>query len=147
MACLLHDVGGFLMKTDHGLYGAQLIEPYVSERISFAVRYHQALRFYPDASVNYEYPVRYYDAFGIDYEPPPHTVRAYEYARNHKWYMDARLVTCNDLYAFNPDIEIDVEDFRDLIGRHWRDPEAGLGYDDSPVAHMWRTFINPDACL
>ena len=147
LACLLHDVGGFLMKTDHGLYGAQLIEPYVSERVCFAVRYHQALRFYPDPAVNYEYPIRYYEAFGVDYVPPPHTQRAYEYARNHKWYMDARLVTINDLYAFNPEIEISMDEFRDIIGRHWRDPEQGLGYDDSPVAHMWRTFINPDACL
>jgi hypothetical protein len=147
LACLLHDIGGTLMKADHGYWGAQLIEPYVSEKIAFAIRYHQALRFFPDSDAGYEYPVRYYEAFGIDYVPPPHIQAAYEYARNHPWYTEARLVTTNDLYASNPDIKVHINEFRDIIGRHFRMPEDGLGYDNSPVAHMWRTMINPDAPL
>ena len=36
LACLLHDVGVFaLARSDHGYWGAQLIEPYVSERVSW----------------------------------------------------------------------------------------------------------------
>ena len=48
LACLLHDVGvvGFI-RCDHGYWGAQMIEPYVDEEISWAVRTHQALRFFP----------------------------------------------------------------------------------------------------
>ena len=34
-----------------------------------AVRYHQALRFYPDAAAGYEYPDLYYRMFGSDYVP------------------------------------------------------------------------------
>jgi hypothetical protein len=147
LACLLHDAGQGLMKSDHGWWGAQIIEPYVSERVAFAVKYHQALRFYPDASVGYEYPESYFQTFGVDYEPRPHIKAAYEYARNHKWYMDARLVTLNDLYAFDPNVVVSIEEFTDIIGRHFRQPEEGLGYDNSPVAHMWRTMINPDAPL
>jgi len=147
LACLLHDTGQGLMKTDHGWWGAQIIEPYVSARVAFAVKYHQALRFYPDPSVGYEYPESYFQTFGVDYEPLPHIKAAYEYARNHKWYMDARLVTLNDLYAFDPDVHVSIEEFTDIIGRHFRQPEEGLGYDNSPVAHMWRTMINPDAPL
>ena len=48
LACLLHDVVQELIKVDHGWWGAQMFEPYVSEKTSFAIRYHQALRFYPD---------------------------------------------------------------------------------------------------
>jgi hypothetical protein len=96
LACLLHDAGQNLMKADHGYWGAQIIEPYVSERVAFAVRYHQALRFFPDPSLGYEYPETYYRIFGVDYVPLPHIARAYDYARTHKWYMDARLVTLND---------------------------------------------------
>jgi hypothetical protein len=48
MACLLHDVVLNLVKVDHGWWGAQMVEPYVSEKVSWAIRYHQALRFYPD---------------------------------------------------------------------------------------------------
>ncbi len=147
MACLLHDAGQGLMKTDHGWWGAQIIEPYVSERVTFAVKYHQALRFYPDPAAGYEYPESYYQTFGVDYVPLPHIKAAYEYARNQKWYMDARLVTLNDLYAFDPNVQVSIDEFTDVIGRHFRQPEEGLGYDDTPVSHMWRTMINPDAPL
>ena len=147
LACLLHDIGGYLMKADHGYWGAQLIEPYVSEKVSFAVRQHQCLRFYADPETGYEYPVRYYEAFGFDYVPPPHIQAAYDYTRNHSWYMEARLVTMNDLYTFNPNVKVDIDEFREIIGRHFKTPKEGLGYDNSPVAHMWRTMINPDAPL
>jgi len=30
------------------------MEPYVSEKVSWAIRHHQALRFYADSSVGYE---------------------------------------------------------------------------------------------
>ena len=147
LACLLHDIGVSLIRTEHGYWGAQLIEPYVSEKVAFAVRYHQALRFFPDPDFNYEYPKNYFQTFGVDYVPPPHITAAYKYARNHKWYLEARLVTINDLYSFDPTVEIPVDEFRDLIGRHFRQPAEGLGFDGSPVAHMWRTLINPDAPL
>jgi hypothetical protein len=35
----------------------------------------------------------------------------------------------------------------DVIGRHFRQPREGLGNDNSPNAHMWRTLANPDAPL
>lgn len=147
LACLLHDMGSYLMKAEHGYYGAQLIEPYVSEKVTFAVRYHQALRFFPDPAVGYEYPKGYYKTFGVDYQPSPYITKEYEYARNHKWYMEARQVTLNDLYAFDPKVVVSLDDFADIIGRHWKNPEEGLGYDRTPVSHMWRTMINPDAPL
>jgi hypothetical protein len=147
LACLLHDAGQYLCRADHGYWGAQIFEPYVSERVTFAIKYHQALRFYPDESVGYEYPESYKMTFGIDYEPLPHIRAAYDYVRNHKWYMDARLVTTNDLYSFEPGVEVSIDEFTDLIGRHFRQPKEGLGHDNTPVTHMWRTMINPDAPL
>jgi hypothetical protein len=147
LACLLHDVVLNLIKPDHGWWGAQLVEPYVPEEVTFAIRYHQALRFYPDPSVGYEYPEMYYRTFGVDYVPPPHVEAAYKYARNHKWYMSARLVTVNDLYAFDPNAEVSIDPFVDIIGRHFKQPKEGLGYDNSPVAHMWRTIAHPDSPL
>jgi len=147
LACLLHDAAQVLMKADHGYWGAQLIEPYVSERVAFAIRYHQALRFFPDPSVGYEYPKSYFQTFGIDYEPLPHVVADYKYARNHRWYMDARLVTVNDFYAFDPNVVVSIDEFEDIIGRTFKQPKEGLGYDNSPVAHMWRTISMPDQPL
>ncbi|HEY6387074.1 MAG TPA: hypothetical protein VIX91_15470 [Candidatus Acidoferrum sp.] len=147
LACLLHDVVLNLMKVDHGWWGAQLLEPYVSEKVSWGIRYHQALRFFPDSSVGYEYPEMYNHIFGKDYVPPDYVKQAYQYARNHKWYMEARMITVHDLYAFDPNTKVSLDPFIDIIGRHFKQPKEGLGYDNSPVAHMWRTLIFPDSPL
>jgi len=147
LACLCHDVVQGLIKPDHGWWGAQLVEPYVPEKTSFAIRYHQTLRFYPDAEAGYEYPESYYRTFGIDYEPPAHIQEAYKFVRNHPWYMEPRLVTVNDLYSFDRNAEVSIDPFIDIIGRHFKTPKEGLGNDNSPVAHMWRTIARPDQPL
>lgn len=144
LACLLHDVVQNLIKVDHGWWGAQMLEPYVSEKVSWAIRYHQSLRFYPDSSVGYEYPELYVRLYGQDYVPPPYIKSAYEFARKHKWYMEARLITVNDLYAFDPNAKVSLDPFIDIIGRHFKQPKEGLGFDGSPTAHMWRTMMYPD---
>ncbi len=147
-ACLIHDVTQSLCRSDHGWWGGQLFEPYVDERVSWAVRYHQALRFFPDASVGYEYPEMYNRIFGVDHEPEDYIKQAHKEALEHKYYMEARLVTMNDEYGFDRDIEVGpIEDFTDIIGRQFKQPKEGLGYDGSPVAHMWRTLINPNRSL
>jgi hypothetical protein len=146
-ACLLHDIGLELMNTDHGYWCAQMIRPYVSEEIAWAIEKHQALRFFPDESVGYEYPQAYIRMFGADYQVEPYIEQEYKKARNHKWYMTSRLITINDLYSFDPDIEVDVEDFTDIMGRNFKQPKGGLGFDGSPVAHMWRTMIWPNNVL
>jgi hypothetical protein len=147
LACLLHDVVQAMIKTDHGWWGAQLFEPYVPEKTSFAIRYHQALRFYPDEAAGYEYPDLYKNTFGIDYEPPQYIQETYKMVRKHKWYMEPRLVTVNDLYAFDPNAVVTIDPFIDIVGRHFKQPKEGLGHDNSPVAHMWRTLDHPDAPL
>src|SRR3982074_1696411 len=43
LACLLHDIAVNLIKVDHGWWAAQMVEPYVSEKVSWAIRHHQAL--------------------------------------------------------------------------------------------------------
>jgi hypothetical protein len=144
LACLIHDTVQNLIKVDHGWWGAQMYEPYVSEKVSWGLRYHQALRFYADPSVGYEYPELYNRIYGKDYVPPAYIKRAYEYARNHKSYMDARMITVHDLYAFDPTMKVSLDPFIDIIGRHFKQPKEGLGYDNSPVAHMWRTMIFPN---
>lgn len=147
LACLLHDVVLNMIKPDHGWWGAQLFEPYVDERVSWGIRYHQALRFFPDPENDYEYPEMYNRIFGKDYEPDPYILRAYEHARSHKWYMEARLITMNDEYAFDPDVEVSIEPFVDIVGRHFKQPAEGLGNDNSPSSHMWRAIANPNRPL
>ena len=148
LACLLHDIAniGFI-RGDHGYWGAQLVEPYVDPEVSWAIRHHQALRFFADESVGYEYPKQYVKLFGPDYKPEPYIEAAYREARKHKWYMTSRLITVNDLYAFDPAVRVDLEEFTDVVGRNFKQPKEGLGFDGSPTAHMWRTIIWPTKFL
>jgi len=148
LACLLHDVAvtGFI-RCDHGYWGAQLIEPYVDEEVSWSVRMHQALRFFPDESVGYKYPDAYLKYFGPDYEPEPYIVEEYKRARSHKYYMTARLICINDIYSFDPDAVVNLDDFTDIIGRNFRQPKEGLGFDNTSASHMWRTLNWPTRFL
>jgi hypothetical protein len=61
--------------------------------------------------------------------------------------MEPRLVTVNDLYAFEAGVVVTLDPFMDVIGRHFKQPKEGLGNDNSPVAHMWRAIANPDSPL
>jgi hypothetical protein len=148
LACLVHDIAiaGFI-RGDHGYWAAQLLEPYVDEEVSWAIRYHQALRFYADESVGYKYPELYSKLFGPDYHPDEYIERDYTMARNHKWYMTSRLICINDIYSFDPNMKVNLDDFVDIVGRNFRQPEDGLGFDNSPSSHMWRTMMWPNRFL
>jgi hypothetical protein len=148
LACLLHDISnGCLVRSDHGYWGAQMIAPYVSEEIAWAVKYHQALRYFEDLSVGFTYPASYHRFFGPDYVPPEYLRRDAEEARAHRWYMTSRLVTLYDIYIFEASDAVDPELFTDIIGRNFKEPKEGLGFDGSPTAHMWRTMIWPNNFL
>jgi hypothetical protein len=148
LACLLHDIAVVsFIRCDHGYWGAQMIEPYVDEEVAWAIKVHQALRFFPDEAAGYPYPEAYVKLFGDDYKPEPYIVAEYERARNHKWYMTSRLICVNDVYSFDPNAKVNLDDFVDIIGRNFRQPEEGLGLDDSPSAHMWRTMMWPSRFL
>jgi hypothetical protein len=148
MAALLHDIAvGGLIRADHGYWGAQLVRPYVDEEVAWAIEKHEALRFFADESVGYTYPESYIRIFGPDYQVPDYIQHEYEQARTHRWYMTSRLLTINDIYSFDPNVHVEFEEFEDVIGRNFRQPKEGLGFDGSPVAHMWRTMIWPNNFL
>jgi hypothetical protein len=148
MAALVHDIAvGGLIRADHGYWGAQLVRPYVDEEVAWAIEKHEALRFFPDESVGYTYPENYVRVFGADYRVPEYIRQEHENAVKHPWYMTSRLLTINDIYSFDPNVEIEFEEFEDIVGRNFRQPAEGLGFDGSPVAHMWRTMIWPNNFL
>ena len=148
MACLLHDIANAgLLRSNHGYWGAQMVGPYVDEEVAWAIEKHEALRYFADESVGYAYPDAYIDYFGPDYSPPDYVRQEHEAARRHRWYMTSRLVTINDLYSFDPGVVIEFDSFEDVVGRNFRQPGEGLGFDGSPVAHMWRTMIWPNNFL
>ena len=114
-----------------------MIEPYVDEEVSWAVRTHQALRFFPDEAAGYEYPEMYIKLFGDDYKPEPYIVAEYERARNHKWYMTSRLICVNDIYSFDPNAKVNLDDFVDIIGRNFQPAGGRARLRQPPVgAHV-----------
>ena len=148
LGCLLHDISVIaFFRADHGYWGAQMLEPYVDEEVSWAIKMHQCLRFFPDESVGYEYPEAYAKRVGADYQVEPYVVADYERARKHKWYMSARMICLNDLYSFDPDALVRIAQFEDIIGRHFKQPKEGLGNDNTPASHIWRTIRRPANAL
>jgi hypothetical protein len=148
MACLLHDIAiAGLLSANHGYWGAQMVAPYVDEEVRWSIEKHEALRYFADESVGYRYPEAYIGYFGPDYDPPDYIRREYQAACQHRWYMTSRLITINDIYSFDPNVVVDFDEFEDVIGRNFRQPAEGLGFDGSPVAHMWRTMIWPNNFL
>ncbi len=148
MACLVHDIAiAGLLSANHGYWGAQMVGPYVDDEVAWAIQKHEALRYFADDSVGYTYPQAYIDYFGPDYRPPDYIRREAEGARKHRWYMTSRLLTINDIYSFDPNVTVGFEEFEDVVGRNFRQPAEGLGFDGSPVAHMWRTMIWPNNFL
>jgi hypothetical protein len=148
MACLLHDIAiAGLLSANHGYWGAQMAAPYVDDEVCWAIEKHEALRYFPDESVGYTYPEAYIDYFGPDYNPPDYIRREHQAARQHRWYMTSRLITINDIYSFDPDVVVDYDEFEDVVGRNFRQPAEGLGFDGSATAHMWRTMIWPNNFL
>src|SRR5882724_4269545 len=86
-------------------------------------------------------PGKHIKNFGADYRPDPYIEEEYKRARDHKWYMTARLITVHDIYSFDPNVTVELEEFTDIVGRNFKQPKEGLGWDSSPAAHMWRTLI------
>ena len=148
LACLLHDISVVgLIRSDHGHWAAQMVTPYVDPEVAWAIKHHQALRFRADPDYGYEYPAFYTEVFGETYDPPDYIKAEWAYCKAHPWFDSAMQVVVNDLYAFDPNVTVSIEEFEDVISRSFRQPEEGLGFDGSPVAHMWRTVIWPNNFL
>ena len=147
LACLLHDVVQELIRTDHGWWGAQLFEPYVPEKVCVRdpLPSGAALLRRSRGGIRVSRSVPATVRRGL--HSAAYIEATYQMVRKHKWYMEPRMVTVNDLYAFDPNVVVTIDRFLDIIGRHFKQPKEGLGNDGSPVAHMWRTITNPDQPL
>jgi len=62
--------------------------------------------------------------------------------KNHKWYMEPRLVTVNDLYAFDPKAVVTIDPFVDSSGGHFKSRRKARQRQLAVGAH-WRTIANP----
>ena len=143
LACLLHDVVLNLIKVDHGWWATarravRLGEGELGDSLSPVLAVLSGF----DCRLRISGDVQPYLREGLRAAAAHQGgVRA---RAQHKWYMEARLITVHDQYAFNPEMVVSMDPFIDIIGRHFKQPKEGLGADNSAVAHMWRTMVYPD---
>ena len=148
LACLLHDCVLSLIKPDHGWWGAQLFEPYIPEKSAFAIRYHQTLRFYRGRRCR----LRVSGSVLPDLRPRLHAAAVHR--ADLQDAQEPQVV--HGAAAGDGERSLRVRSERqgvvsnrssDIIGRHFKQPKEGLGFDNSPSAHMWRTLARPDQPL
>src|SRR6266852_579270 len=84
------------------------------------------------------------DFFHYRFGPAAHLLQSARHAV--KGGLSEKMVLAcllHDISSFDPDVHVELEEFTDIIGRNFRQPKEGLGFDNSPVAHMWRAMIRP----
>ena len=116
-----------MIRADHGYWGAQMIAPYVSEEVAWAVQISPGAALFRRRGVGYTYPEDYDRFFGPDYLPPEYIRKIPRRRATHRWYMTARLVTINDIYSFDDNARSIPEIFTDIIGRNFREPQRRAG--------------------
>ena len=53
--------------------------------------------------------------------------------------MTSRLICVNDIYSFDPNAKVNLDDFVDIIGRNFRQLQPGPGLRQQPgLAHVAR---------
>ena len=78
--------------------------------------------FFPDPDYDYEYPEMYVRIFGEDYVPDEYQKAHHDYAKSHRWYPTARIITVNDVYGWDEDAQVDYEPIFELVAKHFRNP-------------------------
>jgi hypothetical protein len=62
--------------------------------------------------------------------------------------MTAGMITVHDIYySLDPNAVVSREPFEDIVRRNFKQPKEGLGFDNSPGAHRWRTIRRPTKYL
>ena len=145
LACLLHDVVQNLIKVDHGWWGAQMIRA-VRRREGRAGRSSITRRC---ASIPIRPP-----ATSIPSSTSASTARTTCRRSTSRTPTSTRRSTSGTWKRgwsrstistpSMPDAKVSLDPFIDIIGRHFKQPKEGLGFDNSPTAHMWRTMMFPD---
>ena len=76
--------------------------------------------------------------------PPQYIKDAYEYAKKPKVVNGSAADDGKRSLRVRPQRGGVLDPFIDIIGRNFKQPKEGLGFDNSPTAHMWRTMMYPD---
>ncbi len=111
VAALVHDIGDELAPYSHGKMVAEILRPFVSERIAWIIEKHPLFQAY-----------YYAHHVGADRN-------ARDKYRDHPYYQDCvEFCELYDQSSFDPDYDsMSLDSFRDMVHRVFREPLAGSG--------------------
>ena len=150
LACLLHDIGvvGFI-RCDHGYWGAQMIEPYVDEEISWAIQVAPGVAFLPGRVRSATpIPTSTSGCSARTTSRSPTSMKSTSAHAQHKWYMTSRMITVLRRLLVRPECRSGASaNSRTSSAATGKQPKEGLGFDNSSSSHMWRTLNWPTRFL
>lgn len=134
-ALFLHDWGKPICVQKHSWIAAQMIRPYVSERVAWLVDVHYDI----EALIYNEMP--WYDSpnfegrINLDLEA----------IKNSPWFKDGVKVREIDEECRAPLKSPNViEDVKKILDKTFKLPKKGLAYDDHPFAGFWKIIVEPN---
>ena len=90
----------------------------------------------------------YVRLFGEDFEPEPYIKRDYEKRAEAQMVQTARHdLRQRHLLVRSRSESVSWRNSSDIIGRNFKQPQEGLGWDGTPASHMWRTIMMPTRAL
>jgi hypothetical protein len=113
-----------------------LIEPYVDEEVRVGRARTPGAALLPRRIRRVCVSGNVHQPFRANYEPDGYIKEAYKRARDHKWYMTARMITVHDIYSFDPNAVVSWESFVDIVGRNFKQPKEGLVSTIARRAHV-----------
>jgi hypothetical protein len=136
-AAFLHDYGKLINRRKHSWFSAEMMKPYVSERVYFMIQVHFDIgHLLMQREPWFSAPCFSEAAGRTDLDERLAWIAA------HPWFGGASLVCKAELEARIPKQCPDVvDDLRKVLGRTFKLPRRGLGYDGSSAAELWRIPI------
>lgn len=155
LAAFLHDYGKLIRRQQHSFFSAELIKPYVSEKVHWMVAQHFdviAVLASDDErmkSTKLVHPTQqmrdvWYNrqAFKDGPRVPNRVDLDLGSLVNHKWSAELAQVREADDWGRIPHYVPDVRQaVMKIVGSHFKQPKQGLGADGSSAAPFWKLII------
>lgn len=155
LAAFLHDYGKLIRRQQHSFFSAEMIKPYVSEKVHWMVLQHFDViavlaadeeRMQSTKLVHPTQQMRdvWYNrqAFKDGPRVPNRVDLDLESLVNHKWSAELAQVREADDWGRIPHYAPDVrQEVMKIVDRHFKQPKKGLGADGSSASAYWKLVI------
>ncbi len=155
LGAFLHDFGKLIRRQKHSFFSAEMMKPYVSEKIYWMLLWHfdviECLE--PDAERIREtsavHPTRqmkdiWYNrqAFQDGPRSPNRVDLDLQKLKDHPWYKElSQLRQADDEGRIPHYTPSALPELRKIVARHFKLPKQGLGWDGSSASEYWKLVV------